>query len=328
MQPVTLAERLSHIEKAKKQLGTTIPWIADSMTNELKNALGDRNNSEIVVTPDSIMTVARDWSDPAALRIDLEKLVGKADTLTQVSELDLKVVDDVSDHPDIPTRIVPRLDRPDDSEALLVKATGEGPHYLKLRTEAEKSVSRGSGGTLHLSFQMDPIHEVHWNNLAPPMKFTIDAPEGVTIDPPSGEAAKVTAAESDLDPREFLAEITGGSADAPLTVTVDYFACDDAGKWCKPVTQIFEITLEVDRNAGRVQPPGGRSQRGKMKGGPGGGRGMPDPDQILSRFDTNNDGSLTKDEATGPMERRFDQVDVDDDGILTGRELKAFFENR
>lgn len=325
MQPVTLEERLAHIERAKLQLGTTIPWIADSLDNELKNALGDRNNSEIVVSPKGVMVVARDWSDPVALRQDLENLVGKSATLTRVSDLDRPVAKVPADPAEIPTGIVPRVPRPERSEALLVRAGGEGPHYLKLRAEAEKSVVGGSGGTLHLSFQLDPIHSVHWNNLAPPMKYRIEAPAGVTVRPSSGEAARVTEAESDRDPREFPAELEGSPAEAPLTVTVEYFACDDAGKWCKPVTQIFEISLQVDRNAGKVRIPGGGMRRGP---GTGSDRGRPGAEQILSRFDTNGDGRITKEEATGPMKQRFSQMDANRDGTLTAEEVKTFVGNR
>jgi len=55
---------------------------------------------------------------------------------------------------------------------------------------------------------------------------------------------------------------------------------------------------------------------------------MPDPSRILSRFDTNEDGNISKEEATGPMARRFDQMDADDNGVVTKEELTAAFEAR
>ena len=41
-----------HVEKAKESLGTTVPWLVDSMKNELKHAMGDRPNSEFIIDPD------------------------------------------------------------------------------------------------------------------------------------------------------------------------------------------------------------------------------------------------------------------------------------
>ncbi|MEM6280403.1 MAG: hypothetical protein AAF733_13055 [Verrucomicrobiota bacterium] len=328
VQPVTLEERLQHIAKAKAQLGTTIPWLADSMTNELKNALGDRNNSEIVVTPEGIIAVARDWSDPVALRADLERLVGKADTFTQASEIDSPVAAKVETKK-IPTGIVSRIPRPSGSMPLVVTTTGEGPFYLKLRAEASKTTLDERKGNVHLSFQLDPIHEVHWNNLAPPLKFSIIAPEGASTVPATVEAAKVTEAESDLDPRDFLVEMDGSAQESedPFRIRVDYFACDDAGRWCKPVTQEFDLVLRYDRDAGKVFGNGGRnSSKGNAR--PGGGRRMPDPAQILSRLDTDESGSISREEAAGPMIERFDQMDTDRDGAISAEELKSAFANR
>ena len=50
--PVTLEERLMHVEEAKRTLGSEIPWIADTMTNDLKHAIGDRPNSEYLLDPE------------------------------------------------------------------------------------------------------------------------------------------------------------------------------------------------------------------------------------------------------------------------------------
>ena len=58
VQPLTLAERLRHIAEAKRALGTEVTWIADNMDNELKRALGDVPNAELVTT-----LRARSWRD-------------------------------------------------------------------------------------------------------------------------------------------------------------------------------------------------------------------------------------------------------------------------
>ena len=168
------------------------------------------------------------------------------------------------------------------------------------------------------------------------MKYSIAVPSGASITPAEGEAAKVTEEEADMDPREFLVEVDWSNQDAetPIIVSVDYFACDDHGKWCKPVSQTFEISLVTDRDAGRVQAPGAGGRGGSKggmkggKGGPGEGRGMPDAGRMLDRFDANDDGAISKDEASGQMSQRFDQMDSDGDGKLTAEEMKAHFSSR
>lgn len=331
VQPVSLEERLTHIARAREEYGTSIPWLADSMSNDLKHAFGDRNNSEFVISPEGKVLIARTWSSPGQLRKDLERLVGKADTTSDPS--DFTKPTSVTDDPtkEIARGVVPRVPRPSGAEALTVIAhpnEKENPLYLKLRAEAPSSLSRQGKGPLHIGFHLDPIHRVHWNNLAAPLTFEITAPGGITLTPSSGEAAKVTESVADADPREFLVEVDRGSSGEPIEVTVNYFACDDDDQWCKAVTQRFTIEWTVDRDAGRVQNHGGGSQRP----GPGMNRrpvgNMPDPSRILSRFDTNEDGNISKEEATGPMARRFDQMDADDNGVVTKEELTAAFEAR
>ena len=68
VQPLILDERLAHIAAARERLDTRIPWLADSMKNDLKHAFGDRNNSEFVISPEGKLVIARSWSDPEQLR--------------------------------------------------------------------------------------------------------------------------------------------------------------------------------------------------------------------------------------------------------------------
>ncbi|MDF1859915.1 MAG: hypothetical protein P1U87_06850 [Verrucomicrobiales bacterium] len=320
---MAIEERLAHIEIAKKKLNTKIPWLADTMANDLKHAFGDRNNSEFVISPEGEVLIARSWSDPETLRTDLEGLVGKAGTLTEattgppVIEKESKIAEGV----------VPRVPRPADSQALEVTSTrpGDNPRYLKLRAEAPKSLLREGNGSLHLSFALDPIHQVHWNNLAPPMKFAITAPEGIAVSPATAEAEEVAEHEADRDPRDFLIEVNRGSSEEALLVSVTYFACDDGDTWCKSITQEFQLHWDVDRDAGRIQAAGARRGGGP---GRGAGKGMPDAASIFTRMDANSDGSISRDEARGPMTERFDQIDTNEDGILKKEELEVFWKNR
>ncbi len=336
MQPVSLDERLAHIARGKEEYRTRIPWLADSMTNDLKHAFGDRNNSEFVISPEGKVLIARAWSNPDQLREDLEELVGKSDTLTEVSDLERPMKKKAAEESKVARGIVPRVDRPSGAQPLKVTAhaiKGDQPLYLKLRAEAAGDLTRDGKGTLHLAFRLDPIHRVHWNNLAAPLRFEIPAPEGVSVEPSTVEAEKVTLVEADSDPREFLIEVDRGDSEKPLELKVNYFACDDNNRWCKAVTQTFSIGWEIDRDGGRVNNRGGNGGRG-MKGR--GGKGMkdrsrsgaPDPSRILSRFDSDEDGKISLEEATGPMAQRFDQADANEDGFVTKEELVNSFERR
>ncbi len=53
---------------------------------------------------------------------------------------------------------------------------------------------------------------------------------------------------------------------------------------------------------------------------------MPDPQQLITRMDRNDDGKIAKDEAQGQMVQRFDQMDGNDDGFVTAEEIRAAFE--
>ena len=67
--PVTLKERLMQIQEAKRTLGMEIPWLCDTMGNDLKHAIGDASNSEYVLDPQGKIVRARDWSDLLSAKI-------------------------------------------------------------------------------------------------------------------------------------------------------------------------------------------------------------------------------------------------------------------
>ena len=337
MQPVTLEERLAHIAAAKVKLDTRIPWLADSMENDLKHAFGDRNNSEFVVSPEGKLVIARSWSNPEQLREDLAELVGESDTKTEVADLGRKpggAAKTESDHK-IASGIVPRVERSTGASALVVTparspAAGNEnenatPLYVKLRAEAPRSLLNGGEGELYLGFHLDPIYQMHWNNLAPPLEYEITTAEGIKITEAKATGPKVEKADADKDPREFLVEVDFGDASPsayPLTVQVNYFACDDAGTFCKAAGQTFQVEWRVDRDAGKVKEMGAGTG-----GRPGNSsRGRPDPSQLIKRMDRDEDGKLSREEAAGPMKQRFDRLDTDEDGFVTEAELKKGFE--
>ena len=269
IQPFTIGERLAHVKEAKVRLGTGIPWIADSIANEIKHAFGDRNNSEFLFDSEGKLVVARDWSDPQALRWDLEALVGKVDVVTQVSDLDLPNGIRGGARP-AASGVVPRLDSPAGLQAIQVtpEVNPAQPHYAKLRVEADQSLFQAGKGQMKLGFHLDPIYGVHWNNLVEPLKWEIRTPDGILVAPSQGSAPKVEV-ESDVDPREFLVEVDRCETTGPLELVVRYFGCNDEKGFCISVTQNYTIQFMADRDAGRPN----NAQRGGRRGGRGGARG-------------------------------------------------------
>lgn len=323
VQPLTIEERLAHIRRARLQLGSSIPWWADSMNNDLKTVFTSRNNSEFIIDPNGKVVVARQWSDPDLLRSDLERLVGIPEKVTRITDLDLDTQAETRPEK-VARNVVPRIQRIPGAKPLRIEMLeSEHPSYIKIRPEMDPRFLRSGGeGEIYLGFFMDPIHEVHWNNLAPPMKFEVILPEGVESEERQITAQKVTSSDADSDPREFRIALNSEAPLPPnklLRLDVSYFACDDHDRFCLSVSQSFHIYFSEDPNAGSVQS----RNAGRGKGGRKGRGSRPTLSMLLSRFDTDENGAITRAEAGGPLLRRFDSWDNDGDSILTSEELSA-----
>jgi hypothetical protein len=249
VEPFSLEERLMHVKEAQRTLGSEITWISDTMSNDVKHALGDMPNSEFVVDPEGTIVRMRVWSRPDQLRSDLQELVGPVENPTRVSDLNL--------HIEAPPKVaasgvVPRVKLPGRMLPVRIEPQSSSqPFYMKLRAEVDQRFLREGEGTLYIGFYPDPLYHVHWNNLVDPVKYQITAPEGITVSPAGGEGPKVKEA-SDMDPREFLVEIKrSGDSQEPLQLGVRYFACNDEEGWCVAVSQEYAISLEPDRDGGR-----------------------------------------------------------------------------
>ncbi len=306
--PYTLEERLMQVQEAKRTLGSRIPWLSDTMSNDLKHALGDASNPEFIIDPEGKLANKRMWSDPEGLREDLARLVGRVENPTRIADLDLEIP---PPREQAAKGVVPPIELPRQMLALEVDpvATDDNvPFYVKLRAEADRDLLRQGAGKLYLGFHLDPIYAVHWNNLVDPLHFELKLPRG-TASPLSGAGPKVDV-ESDSDPREFLIDVDAWQSEAPLQATISYFACDDAETFCIPVTQQFQISLERD-------PDGGR-RAGTF---PGRGRGGMAA-RLLDR-DANGDGRISRDEVPERMERIFGRLDANGDGFIDEDELEG-----
>ena len=262
VQPVSLEERLMHVREAEKRLGSTIPWLCDAMDNRAKHALGNAPNSEFIVDPRGKIVVRRVWSRPKELRDDLERLVGPVEHPTTAESLGLKPYFRSSSEKR-PAELEP-LELPRNLVPLVVRTVpATTPYYVKLRAEAERSLIDEGSGRLFLGFRLDPLYSVHFNNLAGRFAYEVRAPAGWQVEPARGAGPKIEA-ETDSAPREFLLEVRrkGGAgtdragAAKPWIVVVRYFACHDTDGWCKPVSHEFRVTMEADRDGGRVRRSG------------------------------------------------------------------------
>ena len=311
LQPVTLDERLVQAREATKRLGNTIPFLVDAMDNRLKHALGDRNNSEFIIDPKGKIVRKRTWSDPEAVRKDLEELVGKVDKITKPEDIVLKVAEPPADV--AAKGVVQKIPRSGMSPVVAQSQIDKkgAPFYAKLRAEAEVAVIEQGKGKLYLGFHLDPFHKAHWNNLKKPLRFELDVPEGVKLSAKSGEAAK-TKVEADIDPREFLLDVEAWPEGKTVRLTVTYAAC--TADVCHEVRQVYELRRELDRDGGRAVGGGFRART---------------PEEALKRLlegDKNADGKLAKEELPTSLQARFAEFDLNKDGILDKDELQKMAE--
>ena len=154
--PFTLEERLMHVHEAERRLGSSITWLADTMDNAYHEAMGRTPNSELVVGPDGLVVARRAWSNPAALRADLERLVGPVEHPTTVADLDMPTQ---PPPPTVVKGIVPRVPLPFGAlpmEIEPVMPANGMPFYVKLRAEGDLDLLATGRGTMYLGIPPGP----------------------------------------------------------------------------------------------------------------------------------------------------------------------------
>ncbi|MBC23473.1 MAG: hypothetical protein CMJ32_06100 [Phycisphaerae bacterium] len=330
IQPLTIEERAMHVAEAREKLKTTIPWIYDTMDNSAKAALGGMPNSEILFSPDGKVLYTQQWSDAAQLRSTLAGILGDVEDPTEPADLDL---------PSFSMRragrgsgFVERVRVDEILSPILVRASEDDlPYYVKLRAEADSDLLTTGTGRLYLGFHVDPIHDVHWNNLVDPLEWTVMLPEGSSMSPASANAPRIDVA-SDVEPREFLVQVRSWDPEKPILLEVDYFACSDAEQWCLPVSQGYQLFLQRDRDAGgtngRSFQPGGRRGGGGSRDRARGGnpRGDDRGGSFLQNMDLDADGVIERHEVPERMQQNWTRFDTNGNDILEEEEIAIMME--
>ena len=251
VEPFSIKERLNHIAIAKKRINTSIPWLCDSMENDVKGFFGNAPNGEFVIDPDGKIVRKRFWSDADVLRGDLEELVGKSDSLTKVEDVDAGFKVETNEIEGVASGVVAEIELPKRLAPLKI-TPGESdlPFYAKLRVEATPKISRG-GGQLHFLLMLDPIYKYHWNNLAGKVRIELSDNDGLRFSSELLESEAIDA-EADIDPRRFLIDLKGVTSKGTpsFTAKVTYYVCDDAGTICLDVEQEYHVMLDYNRDGG------------------------------------------------------------------------------
>ncbi|MCF7958336.1 MAG: hypothetical protein K9M57_07810 [Phycisphaerae bacterium] len=331
VQAQNMAERLLQLAEARKKLGTKVPWIADTLDDSMRIGLRSGSFSVFLISPEGKIIFASDKIDGDGLRAALTKAVCPIANPTKVSDLDL-----------------PRLKRQgqplnEDSSLGVARPTGLSilstvpakpleTYYVKLRTEADDTLLSTGTGRLFLGFYPDPIHDAHWNNLAPPMKYSLKLPKGVSATP-SEATAKKGIGDSDTLPRQFWVDIPSHTPVKDIQLTLNYYGCTP--NLCMALTHEYTIRFEFENRGSSTYglnrgPGGGKSQSsrgGQSQSNSRGGR--------MAQMDTDKDGSVlfkemcdhTKkqrgdDFSEENVRRRFDAIDTNKDGMISSEEME------
>lgn len=267
-----MEERLLQLAEARKMLGTKVPWIADTIDNQIRDGLRSASNSMFLISPEGSIVYAADHLDGPSLRDALATSVGAVESPTLARDL-----------------ILPRITRQKsganvDSDTSVARPEGmvilamtprqpEATYYVKLRAEADANLLKTGTGRLFLGFYPDPIHGVHWNNLTKPMKYSLTLPSGVTATPAEASAKKGPG-DKDTEPRQFWVDIEGNSPGASIELSMHYFGCTDT--MCKALTQDYTVQFKPAEmgsstfgfNRGPRGAGGGQGNRRGQRGRP------------------------------------------------------------
>jgi hypothetical protein len=221
------------------------------------------------------------------------------------------------------------VERPEGLNILsITPAKPEDTYYVKLRAEADDALLRTGTGRLFLGFYPDPILDAHWNNLAPPMKYSLTLADGVTATPESGTAKKGPD-DSDTLPRQFWVDITNATPGGAIQLKLNYFGC--TSELCMALTHEYTIQIKAKDDGSRTYNMN-KGTRGSKQNSPSGGG---DRMARMARMDSDNDGAVSFEEmcvttkkqrgtdySEQQTRRRFDSIDTDKNGSISEEELE------
>ncbi|MDP4624767.1 MAG: EF-hand domain-containing protein [Akkermansiaceae bacterium] len=325
-----ISERLLQLAEARKLLGTKVPWIADTIEDSMRIALGANSQSVYLISPEGEILYASGNIKRDELRAALTKAVGNPPTETKISDLNLPTIERPAPLVNKATKLT--VERPEGLTILAVTPSKPDETYLvKLRAEADDNLLKTGTGRLFLGFYPDPIHDAHWNNLTEPMHFKLTLPEGVTATPSKATAEKGEG-DSDTKPRQFWIDITSDTPAKELTLNLDYFGC--TADVCMALSHEYTILLQDENRGARTYG----MNRGTRSNGQKRQNTQPtgDVSSRLQGMDTNEDGSVSYEEMKGSAKERrgedfneerfktrFQSMDTNKDGTLSSEELSS-----
>ncbi|MEM7476347.1 MAG: hypothetical protein AAF483_15235 [Planctomycetota bacterium] len=291
--------------------GTQIPWLCDSMDDSATKAFGGTYNGEFVLDPDGKIVRQRFWSNPRTLRADLTELVGEVESPTKIKDLPVRFRPEPRE---VASGVVEPIKLPRGLTPIKIKylpLDNERPLFVKLRAELTPRKNAKGKYQMFLGFYPDPIHKVHWNNLAGRIRVSFDAPAALGITAEELEGPKVDE-DSDVDPRMFLIDLASKESSAgrrePIKISLKYVICDDAETFCFPVTQQFEVTTEPLGN-GSTRP----------------GIFLVQMFKDVRKLDKDGDGKITAEElGQGNVTLYMTHIDYNLDNVIDEDELKRF----
>lgn len=256
-----ISERLLMVQEVKRKLKTKVPWIVDDMDDNIRIALRSGSQSIYLISPDG--DIVKGWGKlmEQDLRQILSDKVGEASTFTTAEDLDLPVIKRNQKRSNDSTNIT--IHRPEGLTILeVVPKDSEDIYYVKMRAEANSELLNTGRGKLALGFFPDPIHNAHWNNLTPAMKYELELPEGVIATPQEATAKKIDV-DSDTEPRQFWVDIGGASPFDKIEVTLHYYGC--TADMCKALTHKYTVIITPEDSGARTFGFNKGKRRGNLK---------------------------------------------------------------
>lgn len=271
VEPQNIGERILHAKEAQRRMETRVPWVVDTLDDNIRVALRANSQTVYFISPQGEILYAGDHLNGPALREAIAREVGPATTYTTTADLDL---------PDL-GRAQGTGQNADNglqvkrSDGLVILATTadkpEDTYYVKLRAEADPALLETGTGRLFLGFYPDPIHNASWNNLTEPMKYVLTPPEGAVVTP-NEQQAKQGPGEKDNQPRQFWVDVRADGPLAPMKLSLHYVACTP--DMCIPLSHDYTITFKPANKNSRTFSFN-RGQRTRQAQGAGGGGQRP-----------------------------------------------------